>query len=304
MSGTVWLITGASSGIGLALAEYVLSQGDKVIATVRSLSKFPESLSKAGAQPLVLDLGASDETIRKAGEEALKIYGYIDVLVNNAGYGVVAAVEELNLDDARAEFQTMVFGAIALTQALLPSFRARKSGQILNVSSIGAFAPGPAWGAYSAAKAALDAFSECLSLEVAPFNIRVLIVAPGYFETNFFQGTALTDTTLQSKIYTDPSQGYGIIQAIPKRHRALGQVGDPVKLAERVYEVVHGTGFAKGLTEAQGAKREWLRVPLGPDCGKRMLEKIDSLRENVLALEPVWSSTDYEPERLKALSQG
>ncbi|KAI0916220.1 hypothetical protein AcV5_003218 [Taiwanofungus camphoratus] len=301
MSAKVWLITGASSGIGLALAHHVLLQGDKVIATVRSLSKFPDTLR--GAEPLILDLNASDTEIRKAGEAALKIYGHVDVLVNNAGYGVVAPVEELSLDDLRAQFQTNFFGALALTQALLPSFRARKTGHILNVTSIGAFRGYASWSAYNASKAALESFSEALSQEVAPYNIRVLIIMPGYFSTKFFQVSPSAGAE-PSEVYTDLSQGYGTLEGIPKQHVEQGQIGDVEKLAERVYEVVHGTGMATNLVEGQGGKREWLRVPLGPDCGEGMLKKISTLEENVKVFEPIWRSTDVEPERLKFFPQG
>lgn len=300
----VWLITGANSGIGHALAHYALSQGDKVIATVRSLSKFPESLKKAGGQPLILDLSASDAEIRQAGKEALKIYGQVDVLVNNAGWGVVAPVEELDMDEVRASFQTLVFGPVALTQALLPHFRERRTGQILNVSSNGGFAGYGGWGAYSGAKAALDLFSDCLGQEVAPFNIRVLIIMPGYFSTNFFQYAASVDKHKDSTVYTEPSQGFRTLEELPKSHVAAGQIGDVEKLAARVYEVVHGTGMAKGLVEGQGGKRDWLRVPLGPDAGERMLERIQTLKENAEVFEPIWRSTDVEPERLKFFPRG
>ncbi|KZT64741.1 NAD(P)-binding protein [Daedalea quercina L-15889] len=299
----VWLITGANSGIGYALARYVLSQGDKVIATVRSLSKFPENLKKAGGRPLLLDLSVSDADIRKAGEDALEIHGRVDVLVNNAGWGVVAPVEELDLDEVRASFQTMVFGAVALIQSLLPHFRERRVGHILNVSSIGGFAGFAGWGAYGAAKGALDLFSESLSAEVAPFNIRVLIIMPGYFSTNFFQYASSVDKHKDSTVYTLPSQGFRTLEEIPRGHVAEGQIGDVEKLSARVFEVVHGTGLAKGLVDDQG-KREWLRVPLGPDCGMRMLEKIQVLKENAEAFETIWRSTDVEPERLKFFPRG
>ncbi|KAF9809041.1 hypothetical protein IEO21_07614 [Rhodonia placenta] len=302
MAARVWLITGASSGIGLTLAEYVLSQGDKVIATVRSLAKFPESLKAAGAHPLVLDLGASDSDILKAGEEALKVHGYIDVLVNNAGYGGLSPVEELDLGEARAQFQTNVFGAIALIQALLPSFRARRTGHILNVSSVGGFVSFPSWGAYCASKSALEAFSESLSQEVAPFGIRVLIVQPGYFPTSFLQTTASISDLKRSTVYTDPSQGYGADQKMHERAVEQGHVGDVAKLAQRLYELVAGTGLAKSLVEGQGGKRDWLRVPLGPDCGTMILQKLSIVTENVKAFEHVWRSTDVTPERLKELA--
>ncbi|TFY62304.1 hypothetical protein EVJ58_g3946 [Rhodofomes roseus] len=218
----VWLVTGANSGIGYAIALYALSQGDKVIGTVRSVSRFPETLKKAGGQPLVLDLSASDADIRRAGEESLKIFGRVDILVNNAGWGVIGPVEELDLDDIRASFQTMVFGVIALTQALLPHFRERKTGHILNVSSNGGFTGYAGWSAYSSAKAALDLFSECLSQEVAPFNIRVLIIMPGYFSTNFMQSASNVQKLKDSTVYTEPSQGFRTLEALPGSHVAAG----------------------------------------------------------------------------------
>ncbi|KAH9945541.1 NAD-P-binding protein [Amylocystis lapponica] len=301
-SAKVWLVTGASSGIGLAIAQYVLSQGDKVIATVRTLSKFPKN-ELEGATPLAVDFGSSDSEIRKVGEEALKIHGHIDVVVNNAGYGIVGPVEELSLDDVRAQFQGNVFGALALTQALLPSFRARRAGHILNVSSVGAITVRASWGAYAASKAALEAFTDAMSQELAPFNVHVFIVEPGYFSSRFLRSTPSVGTP-PSKVYTAESQGYGALQRLAPSHVEAGQIGDTTKLAQRLYEVVNGTGLAKGLMEGQGGKGPWLRVPLGPDCGQRLLDTLGSITENVKALEPIWSSTDVEPERLKFYPDG
>lgn len=189
----------------------------------------------------------------------------------------------------------MVFGAIALTQSLLPHLRERKTGHILNVSSTGGFSGFAGWGAYDAAKAALELFSECLSLEVAAFDIRVLILVPGYFPTSFFPYATSVNKHGDSKVYTDPSQGFRTLEEIPKKQVAAGQVEDMKKLAARVFEVVHGVGMAEGLVEGQGGKREWLRIPLGSDCGELMLRKIRVLEENVHALEPLWRSTDVHP---------
>lgn len=208
------------------------------------------------------------------------------------------------MDDVRKAFQTMVFGAIVLTQALLPHFRERGAGHILNVSSIGGFGAGASWGAYCAAKASLDLFSECLSMEVAKFNIRVLIIMPGYFSTNFFSSATSTYKHVESTVYTEPSQGFGTLEALPQAHVAAGQIGDVEKLAARVFEVVHGIGVAKGIVEGQGGRREWIRVPLGPDCGEGMLQKIRVLKENAEAFEPIWRSTDVEPERLRFFPRG
>ena len=170
------------------------------------------------------------------------------------------------MDEVRASFQSMVFGAVTLTQALLPHFRERRAGQIINVTSIGGFSGLPGWGAYCAAKAALDLFSECLSIEAAPFNIRVLVIIPGYFSTNLFQSTS-TDKDKDTPIYT---QGFRTFEERPKMHVAAGQPADVDKLAARVFEVVHVVGMATHLVGAQG-KPDLLRVPLGPDSGERML---------------------------------
>ena len=188
----------------------------------------------------------------------------------------------------------MVFGAIALTQSLLPHFRERKTGHILNVSSTGGFSGFAGWGAYDAAKAALELFSECLSLEVAAFNVRVLILVPGYFPTNFFSYATSVNNREDSTVYTDPSQGFHTLEEIPKKQIATGKVGDVNKLAARVFEVVHRVGMAKRLVEGQAAKREWLRIPLGTDCGELMIRKIRVLETNVHAYEPIWKSTDMD----------
>ncbi|CCM00440.1 uncharacterized protein FIBRA_02472 [Fibroporia radiculosa] len=292
----VWLITGANSGIGLALAKYVLAQGDKaslqsVVATVRNISKFPESLRNGGAQPIIVDLNASDDVVKKASQEALRVYGRVDVLVNNAGYGIHGPVEELDLNDVRAQFQANVFGQLAFTQALLPAFRAQRAGHIFNFSSVVGFDGAGSWGAYCASKAAFELFSESLSRELELFGIRVIIVEPGYFPSEFFKTTAAV-AYKESRIYTDPSQGFGTIEAVPQSKLESNSIGDLEKLSARIYEVVYGTGLAKGLVEGKGGKREWMRLPMGPDCGEWMLQKVNSVKENIEALKPIWSSTN------------
>lgn len=189
----------------------------------------------------------------------------------------------------------MAFGAVALIQAVLPHFRERKTGHILNISSILGTSGFPGWGAYGAAKAALELFSEALSMEVAAFNIRVSILVPGYFPTNFFSYATSVDKHRESTVYTDVSQGFRTLEEGPKSRVAMGKVGDVNKLAARVFEVVHGVGLAEGLTEGQGGKREWLRVPLGTEGGEVILHKSRVLEENVRTLEPIWTSMDVNP---------
>ncbi|KAH8827872.1 NAD-P-binding protein [Flagelloscypha sp. PMI_526] len=239
-----WVITGANSGLGLALAQYVLSRGDKVIAAVRDVSKVPQSLSTALA--VKLDVSATHAEIADSVQEILRQHGKIDVLVNNAGYCLTGPVEELHPSSIQAQFQTNVFGAISMIQALLPSFREQKSGWILNFSSIAGFAGGPGFGAYNASKAALE-------------------VEPGFFPTNFLS-TATANKVPDAEVtghYTDHSQGYRASERYHGIHLDDGQVGDPAILAQRVFEVVHREGPARELFS--GEKR-WTRIPIGVDC--------------------------------------
>ncbi|KAI0027183.1 hypothetical protein K488DRAFT_91189 [Vararia minispora EC-137] len=295
----VWLITGANSGLGLHLSLYALSKGDKVIAAARDVSKLPPSLK--GAHPFVLNPSASTEEIRSAAGKAPLVYGRIDVLVNNAGYGHLSPLEYLKDEDLRVQFQTNVFGPVTIMQAILPTMRAQKSGHILNVSSIAGFAGNPPFCAYNASKAALDAFTDALSVEVAAFGIRVNTIVPGYFPTSFLSTALSTADTERLAVgaYTLPEQGYGVFQNVHQIHLDQKQVGDVQKAVARIWEFVAGEGLTKGLAPSQGGKREWVRLPLGPDCGARMRAKIGLLKETVDAYEPIWSSTDVDHDKLK-----
>ena len=202
-------------------------------------------------------------------------------------------------EDIHAQFQTNVFGPIALIQALLPAFRAQRSGHILNVSSAASFAGVPSFGAYNGSKAALDAFSEALAGEVSPFGVRVHVVAPGYFATNFI-GAAKSirdaaDPGHATGAYATPEQGHGIIDGFHPARLASRQIGDPGKAAERMYEVVAGTGLAQGLMDHQ----EWVRIPLGPDAGNAMRSKLATIAASIDSYEPIWTSTDMDDAQLK-----
>ncbi|KAJ6507264.1 NAD-P-binding protein [Mycena vitilis] len=297
-SSRIWLITGANSGLGLSLTQHILAQGDQVIAAVRKVSSIPDSIK--AAKPLVLDLNASDSEIKRAGAEALKIYGRIDVLVNNAGYSLTGYTEELDEADIKKEFQTNFFGAISLTQSLLPAFREQKSGHILNISSVAAMAGGAPFSMYNASKAALEAATEVLSAELAPFNIRVLVIEPGYFPTNFL-ATAEANSVRPERstgAYPDVSQ---VPAQYASRHLESKQVGDLSKAAARMFEVVSGTGLAKGFVD--GGRRDFVRVLLGPDCGTRIRAKLQLLSENVEATQAIWSSTDMDGQKLSQFVQ-
>jgi len=182
----VWLITGTSAGFGRAIARAAIDRGGAVVATARRPESLERLVQSAPGQVLALELDVTkQDTIRAAIGAALDRFGHIDVLVNNAGYGTVGAVEEVAMADLRTVMETMFFGAVALIQAVLPHMRARSSGAIIQISSMGGQISAPGFAAYCSAKWALEGISECLAAEVAPLGIRVMIVEPGAFRTEF-----------------------------------------------------------------------------------------------------------------------
>ncbi|HET9864522.1 MAG TPA: oxidoreductase [Steroidobacteraceae bacterium] len=184
-----WFITGASSGFGMAFAEFALARGDNVVATARNVGKLEALVAQAPARVLAQKLDVTKVAdIGPAIDAAVRRFGRIDYLFNNSGYGIVGAVEETSDAELRAVMDTNFFGAIAVTRAVLPVMRAQRSGAIVNISSMGGQMSFEGVGAYSASKFALEGMSEALALEAAPFGIKVLIVEPGAFRTEFGAG--------------------------------------------------------------------------------------------------------------------
>jgi len=185
----VVLITGGTDGLGKASAILLAERGYRVIAAGRSATKRAELEGGAKSKNLPLttiELDVCSETsVNAAVREVLKAYGKIDVLVNNAGVGYMAVVEELKLEDLKQQFETNLFGVLRVTQAVLPGMRERKSGRILMLSSVAGLVTPPTYGAYSASKHALEGLSNALRLELYPFNIPVVLIEPGYIVTNF-----------------------------------------------------------------------------------------------------------------------
>ena len=177
------LVTGASSGMGKAIARRLIQDGYQVYAAARSVEKMHD-LAHLGAYPLRMDI-SRDEDIVVAVNTIMSQTGGVDVLVNNAGFGLYGPVEEIGIDEARYQFEVNVFGAARLTQLLIPAMRARRSGYIINITSMGGkiYTLLGAW--YHATKHALEGWSDCLRLEVAEFGIKVVIVEPGLIETGF-----------------------------------------------------------------------------------------------------------------------
>jgi NAD(P)-dependent dehydrogenase (short-subunit alcohol dehydrogenase family) len=261
----VWFITGASSGLGAQLAAAALAKGDSVAATFRKgeqANSFSGS-QRTGAHGIVLDL-TDNNRIGPAVQEAIDQFGRIDVLVNNAGYGTIGAIEEFSMEEIRAQFETNFFGMAALTKAVLPRMRQQGSGHILQLSSGAGVKATGGFGIYNASKFALEGFSEALAQEVAPFNIRVVIVEPGPFRTEFASGSIkLAASRMDEYKQTPVAQMYHYISRIPGR-----QEGDPVKAAHVMVDYVH-------------EDRTTLRLPLGKHAIDVIKAKIASLEKDI-----------------------
>jgi NAD(P)-dependent dehydrogenase (short-subunit alcohol dehydrogenase family) len=185
------LITGGTDGLGKATAILLAQHGYRVIAAGRSQSKRAEldALAKTGNLPLTtveLDV-CNDASVHRAVQSVIDSHGAIDVLINNAGVGYMAVVEELKMEDFKQQFETNLFGVLRVTQAVLPGMRARKSGRIVMLSSVAGLVTPPTYGAYSSSKHALEGLSNALRLELYPFHIEVVLIEPGYIVTNFQQ---------------------------------------------------------------------------------------------------------------------
>jgi NAD(P)-dependent dehydrogenase (short-subunit alcohol dehydrogenase family) len=230
----VWLVTGASKGLGLALVQKLLQNGFAVAATSRSV----EALQKAVGQhnnflPIALNL-LDEEDVQKAINTTIERFGRLDVVVNNAGYGLIGAIEELTDTEVRQNFEVNVFGSLNIIRHVLPHLRRQKSGYIFNISSIGGFSGGfPAFGIYCATKFAVNGFTESLSHEIEPFGLHATIVMPGYFRTNFLDSGSLVTPATQLEEYTNVRR----MQQAHQEEINNNQPGDPDKAADVLIKV-------------------------------------------------------------------
>jgi NAD(P)-dependent dehydrogenase (short-subunit alcohol dehydrogenase family) len=263
---TVWFITGASSGFGQAFAEYAIHKGYRVVVTARKLEALQDIVALAPDRVEAVQMDVTEKyQVKKAVQQAKQRFGRIDVLFNNAGYGIVGAVEETPEEELRAQMETNFFGAVSVTKAVLPILRAQRSGAIVNISSLGGQRSAPGFSAYSASKFALEGMSEALALEMAPFGVKVLIVEPGAFRTKF-AGQALK--------HMPTLEAYQDIVG-PTRQFAQGmdgtQAGDPHKAAA-------------AIDQALNAAETPLRLALGTDA----VGAIKAHSEKLLADLAVW----------------
>ena len=226
----VWLVTGAARGFGAEFVRQALADGDAVVATARD----PRRFAFAGHERLLtLAQDVTDEDrAAEVVEAALARFGRIDVLVNNAGTGLLGAVEETTLAQARAVFETNVFGLLAVTRAVLPVFRCQRSGHLVALSSMGGFASGAGFGVYAASKFAVEGLHEALAEELAPFGVRVTIVEPGVFATEFGHGSVRTEPIADYALpsYEGPVDGHDPAWGVAEVRRAVADPRSPLRL--------------------------------------------------------------------------
>ncbi len=231
----VWFVTGASKGLGLVLVQKLLKNGYKVAATSRNVTDLIKEVGVESEDflPLSVDL-KSETSVKQAIDKTISTFGQIDVLVNNAGYGFLGGLEETTDQEARDNFEVNVFGSLNIIRNALPHMREKQSGHILNISSIGGFTGAfPGFGIYCATKFAVNGFSESLAAEVAPFGIKVTIVQPGYFRTNFLDSGSL----VTPKHTIDAYQNIRESQNAHQNQINNQQPGDPAKAADVMIEI-------------------------------------------------------------------
>ncbi|MGN8071081.1 SDR family NAD(P)-dependent oxidoreductase [Mucilaginibacter sp. SG564] len=270
-SSKVWYITGASQGLGLNLVKKLLHSGYRVAATSRNAQTLKDAVGLIDTDrflPLAVDLNNLD-CIEESIRQTITAFGQIDVLVNNAGYGMAGTVEEIVEQDIKNIFDVNVLATINVTRSVLPVMRKQKSGFIINMSSVAGFVGAPGWSIYSATKAAVTAFSEVLALDVKEFGIKVTAVEPSGFRTGFLTQNSLAYT--ESKI-----EGYQAVKNTQERYLAANgkQPGDPDKAA-------------KILIQISEDQQPPLHLYLGRDAYKRASEKLAAMADEL----ETWKAT-------------
>ncbi|MFD6060497.1 oxidoreductase [Rhodococcus wratislaviensis] len=277
---TTWFITGASSGLGAALARAVLEHGDNAVITARNADHVQDLVAAHPNSTLAVPLDVTDhDQVVAAVSAANDRFGGIDVLVNNAGHGYRAAVEEAAVDEVDELFATNFFGPVDLIKQVLPQMRSRRSGTIVNVSSIGAPRSNPASGYYTATKAALEGVSDALNREVAPLGIRVMVLEPGAFRTDF-SGRSLNQSSRVIDDYADTAGK----RRKENDHTHGTQQGDPDRAAQVVIATVEG-------------KDAPFRLLLGTDAIQIVREELQGRIDEIDEWAHVSATTDFAIEK-------
>jgi NAD(P)-dependent dehydrogenase (short-subunit alcohol dehydrogenase family) len=274
---SIWLITGSSRGLGRALAETVLAKGHSLVATARRAVDLTDLASRYGERVRTVDLDVTDAgAAGKAIEVAVSAFGRLDVLVNNAGYGKLGPIEDTSLEEFREQLETNLFGVINLTKAAIPVMRAQRAGHILQISSIAARNPPVGRAPYATAKFAVEGFSEVLAKELAPLGVKVTIVEPGGFRTDFAR-----DSLAVGPVRPEYESTVGQMARFQLDYNGK-QPGDPLKAAEAIVHIA---------TVAEPP----LRLLLGKDAVRSAEAAGMSQLESDRKWRDVSLSTDFAP---------
>ena len=278
----VWFITGSSTGFGRALAEEALKQGYKVAATARKPEVLQDLVEKYPNSVVALKLDVTKpEQVQLAIDEAVKKFGHIDVVVNNAGYGLLGALEEASDEQIRRQFETNVFGALDVMRAVLPQMREQKSGHILNISAVNGFVGFPFTGFLTATKFALEAFSETLSKEVEPYGIKVTIVEPGMFRTEIINRSLIVGENPMVETY--PSTFIDWLREMDGK-----QPGDPRKAAQAMIKAVE-------------SENPPMRLPLGEDAILAIEAELENVRKDIAPWREIGIKTAFDGMKAEAI---
>jgi len=275
----VWFVTGASRGLGLTLTKQLLAQGFRVAATSRNSDDLRRAVDVADDRflPLAVDL-KTEASVRAAVESAVKHFGKIDVVVNNAGYGLVGSAEELTDAEARENFDVNVFGSLNVIRSAMPYLRGQQSGHIFNISSIGGFFGSfPGFSIYCATKFAVEGISESLAAEVKSFGVKVTIVEPGYFRTDF-----LTSGSLM--VPKQPIAAYEVVRETQQAHQTEingNQAGDPEKAVAAMIQMAQEPNPP-------------LHLFLGQDAYDMAYEKIKAVQNDLETWKAITVSTGFD----------
>jgi NAD(P)-dependent dehydrogenase (short-subunit alcohol dehydrogenase family) len=275
-----WFITGVSTGFGKHLAELALAQGDKVAATFRQQAQADEFSHRAGARGcgLVADV-ANEAAVQQAVAAAIAALGHLDVVVNNAGYGSIGPIEEVPEAEVQRQFDVNVFGPLRVLRAVLPHLRARRSGHILNITSIGGLRAFPGMGIYNGSKFALEGIGESLAQQVGPLGIRVTNIEPSGFRTDW-AGRSATFVEPQSADYLNTvGQNMKIVQDIDGK-----QAGDPQRAAQAMFDLVR-------------MDHPPLHLPLGKAAVKVAFEKFAQLSAEIEQYAYIGNGADFPESR-------
>ncbi len=272
----VWFITGCSTGFGRELAKLVLARGYQVAATARDTNKLGDIIAGQKDRALALELDVTnDQQIVETVKQAQQVFGCIDVLVNNAGYGYLGAIEESDENEVRAMFETNFWGLAKLIHTILPSMRKRRKGCIVNISSLGGFVGFPGVGYYNASKFAVEGLSEALAREVSPFGIKVMIVEPGPFRTDW-AGRSIKRSNKQIPDYSITAGQLSLNIS----NSSGSQPGDPVRAAQAIIKAVEAPDTP-------------LRLLLGKMAYDIANAELDAIHENFLKWEKLTLSADF-----------